>query len=236
MLFSPDSQVQQAGRLSNQRHYLESEKILKSVDPHKTNIDIYNFFKLINNFAMNNKKEAQKYLNQINQSFTSEMMPERYKTLTGLMANEMKEWKDDFDDLGDIARDMKKVQDRLHSADAGKKVRKTQKEIVDRLDKMIKEMEDKANKQSESQSSDGQNGKQSRAANPQSPQKDSEIDNQGGTGAVQHRHWRKTMERWGNLPERERARAIQDMVREMPPRYRTAVENYFRNISQPVRR
>jgi acyl-CoA hydrolase len=37
---------------------------------------------------------------------------------------------------------------------------------------------------------------------------------------------------WGKLPERERAKAMLDLTRDMPPRYRAVIEEYFRKLSQ----
>jgi hypothetical protein len=37
---------------------------------------------------------------------------------------------------------------------------------------------------------------------------------------------------WGKLPERERAKAMLDLTRDMPPRYRVVIEDYFRKLSQ----
>jgi hypothetical protein len=37
-------------------------------------------------------------------------------------------------------------------------------------------------------------------------------------------------ENWGKLPEAERAKALLDLTRDMPPRYREAIEAYFKKI------
>jgi hypothetical protein len=36
------------------------------------------------------------------------------------------------------------------------------------------------------------------------------------------------VEAWGKLPEKERAKAMTDMVRSMPPAYQQMIEDYFR--------
>jgi hypothetical protein len=37
---------------------------------------------------------------------------------------------------------------------------------------------------------------------------------------------------WGKLPEKERAQAIRELTRDMPPRYREVIENYFKNLAK----
>jgi len=228
MLFhTSDFQLRQAIHLSNHNQYRESEVILGKINPYKTrNPDTYHFFRLLNNFAMNKQPEAQKYLNTLNDSFTSESLPQRYQTLTSLMATDMKTWKKD--DLGDISRDMRHVATRLKLPDGSKQVRKTQKDIVDRLDKLIKQMEDKAKGKGEGVD----NNQTNQAKNVPTPQKDSVIGNEGGTGNVQNQRMRKIIERWGSMPERERTRAVQELIAGMPSRYCEAVTNYFRNLTK----
>jgi hypothetical protein len=37
---------------------------------------------------------------------------------------------------------------------------------------------------------------------------------------------------WGKLPERERAKAMAELTRDMPPRYREVIEKYFKELSK----
>ena len=37
---------------------------------------------------------------------------------------------------------------------------------------------------------------------------------------------------WGKLPEKERAKAMAELTRDMPPRYREVIEKYFKEISK----
>ena len=43
---------------------------------------------------------------------------------------------------------------------------------------------------------------------------------------------RKLMEGWGKMQRRDREKALQELTREMSPRHREAIENYFRNLAQ----
>jgi len=37
---------------------------------------------------------------------------------------------------------------------------------------------------------------------------------------------------WGTLPPKERAKAMQELQRDVPPRYREVIENYFKKLAQ----
>ena len=37
---------------------------------------------------------------------------------------------------------------------------------------------------------------------------------------------------WGRLPEKERAKAMVELTRGMPPKYRDAIEAYFRKLQE----
>jgi hypothetical protein len=65
---------------------------------------------------------------------------------------------------------------------------------------------------------------------------DSQIANNGGKGTVNPKKFRDLQDRWGNLPERERARALQELTRGLSNSHREAIENYFRSLAQVQRR
>jgi hypothetical protein len=37
---------------------------------------------------------------------------------------------------------------------------------------------------------------------------------------------------WGKLPEKERAKAMLELTRDMPPRYREVIEKYFKELAR----
>jgi len=39
-------------------------------------------------------------------------------------------------------------------------------------------------------------------------------------------------ETWGKLPEKDRAKAMMELTRDMPPRYRELIESYLRKQAQ----
>jgi hypothetical protein len=65
---------------------------------------------------------------------------------------------------------------------------------------------------------------------------DSTIVNQGGSGKVDPVKMRHLQEGWGKMQRRDREKALQELTRNMSPRHREAIENYFRNLAQAPRK
>jgi hypothetical protein len=61
---------------------------------------------------------------------------------------------------------------------------------------------------------------------------DSNIATNGGPGNVDAKKLRGLAQQWGKLPEKERAKALQDLIRDMPPKHREITENYFKKLAQ----
>src|SRR5262249_58525564 len=103
-----------------------------------------------------------------------------------------------------------------------------QKDILRRLDELIKEKENQAKNQGQNPNSDNcppgssptPGNNPSGANNPTSPLPEPAIVNAGGTGKVDPVKLRKLVERWGELPEKQRAQAIQNLTRGMPAMHR----------------
>lgn len=226
LFFLPDTKLDLSIKLSQSNQHEQSENILKSIRARETkNPEKYMFYRFLNNFRMNNKKEAEKYAEYL-QGIELEL-PERYQVLTSLMKEDMKHWKND--DLEDIARDMSHAKDRLSNYDGGKTTKKIQDDIIAKLDKMIKEKEDKANNQSQNSNDQAQ---QRNPSQPQQPAQDSNIQNDGGTGQVNKVKFKNLTERWNSLPPRERTAALQELTQGMSSRHREAIENYFRRLAE----
>ena len=62
--------------------------------------------------------------------------------------------------------------------------------------------------------------------------RDSNIANNGGPGKVDEKRLKQLAEAWGKLPEKERAKAMMELTRDMPPRFRELIENYLRKQAQ----
>ncbi len=61
--------------------------------------------------------------------------------------------------------------------------------------------------------------------------KDSKIANNGGPGQVDKKRFKEMAKTWGKLPEKERAQAILDLTRDLPPQYRARIEEYYKKAA-----
>lgn len=53
-----------------------------------------------------------------------------------------------------------------------------------------------------------------------------------GKGTVDEKRLRKLAEEWGKLPAAERAKAVQEITRDLPPKYRPIIEEYFKSLNR----
>ncbi len=161
--------------------------------------------------------------------------PERYRTVAALMHFDMLTWKEK--DLGAVSRKMGVIKDRLDIARGGKKTQKLQKEVLVRLDEMIKEMENKQKGSCQCNGGSCPNGGKPQDGPPgnniqsSSPQQDSYGGNGAGKGVVDEKKVKEIAEVWGKLPEKERAKAMVELTRGMPAKYREAIETYFKQLN-----
>lgn len=214
--------LEMARQLSQQNSCMDSNFLLKTVNPNNVDRSTYYFLKLFNEYRMNDREEALKTAQFFD--FFVDDMPLRYQHLAYLMINDLKQW--EKDDLEDISRDMKHVQDRLGDAKGGEKTREVQKEIVRKLDKNIKEIENKI-KQSQSQQQQGQKGEDK----PNEPMPDSAPGGVSGPGKVDPKEHSDKSKEWGRMPEKERTKAMMRKVQEMPVKQRQMIEDYFKKVA-----
>jgi hypothetical protein len=124
--------------------------------------------------------------------------------------------------LHGIAHDMKDVHRRLDLKQADEKVVTIEQDILARLDKLIEEMENEAQEDS---SSEGNSG----GSSPAKPAEESRLLGGQGEGEVDDKTFDDDMD-WGNLPDKERERALQPAGRDFG-HYRDAIEQYFRKLA-----
>jgi hypothetical protein len=60
---------------------------------------------------------------------------------------------------------------------------------------------------------------------------DSRLANNSGPGKVDPKKLEGLAKQWGQLPPKERAEAMQELTRELPPKYREVIETYFRKLA-----
>jgi len=216
-----------AKALSNRRIFEESLDTLSSVKPEEV-VDpgAYLFHRAVAEHALLRKDEATRSIIRLLDDAVD--VPERYKMVAVLMAFDMQSWKEK--DLGEIARKMDNIERRLELSRGGPKTQKIQKEVVARLDEIIKQLENEC--KGECNGGCCPNGGKPGAGKPNSPMRDSMIGRQSGPGNVDPKQMEAIARGWGKLPEKERAQAMQELTRDMPPRYREVIENYFRKLAQ----
>jgi len=224
---------------SERRIYEESRDCLiavkaeQVVDPGQ-----YLFLKAVAEHSLIMRKEATESIQRLLEDVADS--PERYVTVAALMIIDMEQWKDK--DLGWIERKMGNVERRLDLARGGKKTQDIEKQIVMRLDELIKEKE---NQQKGSGGGGGgggnggncpDGGEKSDAPGstktPTTGKKDSTPGGTEGPGAIDHKSMKELTASWGKLPAKERASAIAELTRDMPPSFREAIETYFKKIGE----
>ena len=52
-----------------------------------------------------------------------------------------------------------------------------------------------------------------------------------GNGTVDEKKLKTIAANWGTMPEKERAKAIMEITRDLPARYRVVIEDYFKALS-----
>jgi hypothetical protein len=151
----------------------------------------------------------------------SDDLPTRYQKLAELMQQDLAGLEDDS--LDHIARRMADVRRRLTLGRAGKTVQGVENGVIESLDKIIEKLEKQAQQQ---QSKAGAAGGQPGGA----PMQDSRLAELKAPGKVDPRDIGNGAD-WGNMPDKEREQALQDVGREFPSHYREVIEEYFRRLA-----
>jgi hypothetical protein len=220
-----------AKALSNRKVYEEGLEALKAVKAEDV-VDpgAFYFTKAVAEHSLMLKDEASGSISRLLDDVAD--APERYRMVAALMQFDMMTWQDK--DLGWIARKMDNIQRRLDMSRGGPKTRKMQKDVLARLDEMIKQMENQCKGCCQCNGGSCPNGGQKDGQNsmmPSSPLNDSQLGGRSGPGQVDPKRFKELSEVWGKLPEKERAKAMVGLTRDLDPRYREAIEAYFKKLS-----
>ena len=160
--------------------------------------------------------------------------PVRYRMVGVLMHYDMAAWQDK--DLDWIARKMGVIKDRLDLTRGGPKTRAMQREVLVKLDEKIKELENKASGSCNCNGGACPSGGQAKGPpngnKPSNPAGDFGLPNGVAKGEIDMKKFKEYADVWGKLPERERAKAMTDLTRGMPAKYRDAIEAYFKQLEK----
>ena len=150
----------------------------------------------------------------------SDPLPRRYAVLARLMLADMKRL--EKDSLDEISRMMSDIERRTDLSRSGTRVRGQEEDVVNKLDKLIEKLEEQ---QRQMQMAQG-NGSNRSSAPAEREQR------MAGKGSGDVRSKRQTDGgQWGNLDPAERDAALADMSKDLPPHYRSVIEEYFRKLA-----
>ena len=149
-----------------------------------------------------------------------QQIPRRYSVLAALMRKDLSQLKEGS--LDDISRRMKDVERRLSLGRANQRVRDIEDEVIEMLDKLIKEEEQRQSQAAAAASNSIQSS---------NPAKDSVPMGGKGPGEVTKKDIGNTAG-WGELPPKQREKAMQEIGREFPAHYREVIEEYFRELAK----
>ena len=223
-----------ARNLTSARVYEEALEALNAVPPEQV-VDpaSYFFHKAVAEHSLIKKDQAIKTIFRLLDDVPD--APSRYTRLATIMFVDMQMWKKDEKDLSNIVKLMDNSERRLDLGRSGKITQGIQKKIIFRLDELIKEKESQC-KGGQCNGGNcpggGKPGNGSGGSNPSSPMKDSNIGGGSGPGNVNEIKLKHYQDNWGKMPEAERARAIQELTRDLPPRYRLVIEDYFKSLNK----
>ena len=227
LLLSTYSPMSQARTYVRNEAWSEALVCLQTYKPREAEYIEYCFLRACSHCRLNQKELAIKYAEKVVDEFGL-YVPRRYKAVAELIIAESESWK--TDDPGDIYRDMKAVTDRLKNKQAGKETQRRQEEILKKLDKLIKAKED-AIEAAAKAAAEAKQKKQAKSQDQSIPSDDFHLPkNEKAKGEIDLKKMKEYADVWGKLPERERAKAMTELTRGLPPKYRDAIESYFRKL------
>jgi len=227
-----------AKALSGKRVFEESLDALKAAVPEQV-VDpaAYYFHKAVAEHGLVQKKEAAASIARLLDDVAE--TPERYRMVATLMFLDMQGWKDEDKDLGNIARLMDNIERRLDLSRGGPKTQEIQKKVVFRLDELIKDIENQMKMGGQvpcpgttPRDGSGRQQQPQGGNRPDQPMPDSQIAKNSGPGVVDPKKLQNLAQNWGKLPEKERAKAMMELTKDLPPRYREVIEDYFKSLAR----
>ena len=177
------------------------------------------FYRAIAQHRLVRPNEADATLGQLLQR--EEGLPARYQKLANLMRQDLAGLEDES--LDHIARRMEDIRRRLALGRSGERVQGVENDVIESLDKLIKKAEDQMQ---QSQCAAGSAGGQQSGT----PMQDSRLAELKAPGKVEPRDIGRGAG-WGNLPDKDREKALQEIGREFPSHYREVIEEYFRRLA-----
>ena len=164
------------------------------------------------------QKECIKTLKQLQEN--EESLPRRYTVLAKLMLADMKRLEEDS--LDEISRMMGDIKRRTGLNRSGTRVRKQEEDVIKKLDKLIEQLEEQQRQMQMAQS--GGN------VAPSSPADREQRLSGQGSGNVRSKQ-QSDGGQWGDMEPAERDAALAELSKDLPPHYRSVIEEYFRKLA-----
>ena len=152
-------------------------------------------------------------------------IPRRYAAISRLMIADIEPM--EVDSLDEISRLMNDVGRRTGLSRAGTRVIDGEKTVIEKLDKLIEDLE-KQQQQQQSKSKASASGQA-----PTGPIQASQVAGGGATGDADRKRQIDGGD-WGDLPPAQRAAAMAEMAKDLPPHYRAVIEEYFRRLAEKI--
>lgn len=222
-----DISLEEATKNSTSGDYETSSIILDFLNPQHHQLGRFYFLKTTNAHAIGDKEQTIKWGKLFQDSFDYNQFPIRHQHLVWIMLDDVSHWNDG--DVGDVGRDMRISKERLKTARGGQKTQIVQKRIISKLDNLIKEKEDKM--KSDADAAKAKEAKIIAGAASGQPLPDSITSSESGSGKVDEKKLKEIADKWGTMPEKERARAMMEITRDLPARYRVVIEEFFKSLS-----
>ncbi len=176
------------------------------------------FYQMVAHHQVVEPDRSRLFLEQLLEQ--EEQLPRRYLQIAQLLRRDLANLKDES--LDHVARRMNDVRRRLDIGRAGKQVQVVEKGVVDSLDRIIKKLEKQQQQQQCNKPGGGQQSSK--------PMQDSQLPSMRAPMKVEQRDV-GNQSGWGDLPEKEREQALQQIGREFPAHYRELIEQYFRELA-----
>jgi hypothetical protein len=180
------------------------------------------FYRAVAHHHLVRPDEADAALGQLLQQ--EDKLPARFQKLAELMRQDLAGLQDDS--LDHIARRMADVRRRLALGRSGERVQGIENGVIESIDKLIKKAEEQLQQQQQKSQSSGNPG----GAPSGAPMEDSQRADLKAPGDVERRDIGRGTG-WGNLDEKDREKALQEIGREFPSHYREVIEEYFRRLA-----
>ncbi|CAN5283212.1 hypothetical protein BH11PLA2_BH11PLA2_35210 [soil metagenome] len=220
-----------AKALGGKRVYEEALEVLKAVTPEQVvDPSQYFFYRAVAEHCLIQKDESTTSIARMLDDVAD--APDRYKMVATLMFFDMQNWSPERKDLGNIGRLMDNSGRRLDLARGGQATQDIQKKIVFGLDEKIKELENQSKGNCNGGSCPGGGQPGQGGAQGSTPQADSFGGSNGGAGKVDEKKLRKLAEEWGKLPAAERAKAIAEINKDLPVKFKPMIEEYFKSLNK----